>query len=322
MFRQARKHGGEVIRHSAIGAQEMAKRASDLVHETSDRVADNIHRMTSTHSELDDDKNQPHDPKYDDEDSFSENDNREKKVVMPDNDSSVESFDEENKDKVATDLMISHEDISKDGTLTDNQKEEKHPEKSSSIAVVGSNSQLNGGVKEETVEEEESSLEISDRDYGVIETGKRSSGRLGDSMISNLSFDGQTDIFDRNHSVQELTPSRQGMRRGQSRKVNFSGVNKLEEPKDGGGENEPGRRPNLSLVPLPSRSGMLQSLREADSTRSSIVPRDADDFNNEEEVEHNRKWKNISARIDDVARFWIPFTFAIVLAVILTEPHI
>jgi len=49
------------------------------------------------------------------------------------------------------------------------------------------------------------------------------------------------------------------------------------------------------------------------------VPRDADDFVNEEEIENNREWKVIASRIDDVARFWIPMAFVISLAIVLAE---
>ena len=50
-----------------------------------------------------------------------------------------------------------------------------------------------------------------------------------------------------------------------------------------------------------------------------ISPRDADDFNNEEEVENNIYWKQCAARIDDVARFWIPFAFAVSLSIVLAQ---
>jgi len=57
-----------------------------------------------------------------------------------------------------------------------------------------------------------------------------------------------------------------------------------------------------------------------ESTMSlGVGPRDADDFYNEDEIENNLYWKLVAARIDDVARFWIPFTFVICLAVVLAE---
>ena len=49
------------------------------------------------------------------------------------------------------------------------------------------------------------------------------------------------------------------------------------------------------------------------------VPRDADDFHDGQEVENNMKWKYVAARIDDVARFWIPLAFVVSLSIVLAE---
>lgn len=68
-----------------------------------------------------------------------------------------------------------------------------------------------------------------------------------------------------------------------------------------------------------SRSRRIGNINRATSCSNSVSPRDADDFNCEEELENNMKWKYVAARIDDVARFWIPIAFVIALAVVLAE---
>lgn len=148
---------------------------------------------------------------------------------------------------------------------------------------------------------DEDSLELDNLDFGVIQTG------LKESMISNLSFDDS----DRknNPGIQQ-----QGVRRGQEKtppkkKVNFSGVSEEK----------------LSLAAQPSRRAMMQQLHQqsglTESMRTMMVPRDADDFENEEEIVHNKRWKHTAARIDDVARFWIPLTFFIALAIVISQAY-
>mmetsp|Transcript_19495 Transcript_19495/g.41118 ORF Transcript_19495/g.41118 Transcript_19495/m.41118 type:complete len:730 (+) Transcript_19495:122-2311(+) len=51
----------------------------------------------------------------------------------------------------------------------------------------------------------------------------------------------------------------------------------------------------------------------------AAIPRDADDFRDDQELENNLKWKYVAARIDDVARFWIPLAFVVALSIILAQ---
>ena len=77
---------------------------------------------------------------------------------------------------------------------------------------------------------------------------------------------------------------------------------------------------------LPRRSIMLRDYQ--DKFGNSIVagiasgPKNADDFNDEQEIENNQKWKWVASRIDDVARFWIPLAYIIALAIILAEVQV
>jgi len=265
------------------------RRTSHMVSETSG----NIHRKVDgivegtkkKSSELANDGDNAQDPKYDDEDSFNEN--CIDQIVRPTEDSSVDLFLEDSKDNV---VPVTSGNCSIDSAPIF-EPNEKRAEKR-----VG----RNGGDGD--------SIDLSDRDYvGVVETDKT----LGASYISNLSFDGLADSKDK---LNELKPSRierRGVRRGQSKKVKFSEVadGKLSQ------QSVEQRSPT-------SRRASMESFREnpsAGSLRSILVPRDADDFNNEEEVEHNRHWKNTAARIDNVARFWIPLAFFISLSVILSQ---
>jgi len=81
------------------------------------------------------------------------------------------------------------------------------------------------------------------------------------------------------------------------------------------------RRLSVESAGSASRRTMALCDYESQSKlRTSIIaPRDADDFNDDEELENNLKWKVVAARIDDVARFWIPLSFIVALAVILVE---
>lgn len=52
---------------------------------------------------------------------------------------------------------------------------------------------------------------------------------------------------------------------------------------------------------------------------SQFFARDADDFRDSEEMENAAKWKKLSEKIDDHARFWIPLAFVVALSVLLAE---
>ena len=68
------------------------------------------------------------------------------------------------------------------------------------------------------------------------------------------------------------------------------------------------------------RSEMMRNLKESsDETRTIMVPKNSDDFNDVHEIENNLKWKRVAARVDDVARFWIPTTFIVALCIVLSE---
>ena len=73
-------------------------------------------------------------------------------------------------------------------------------------------------------------------------------------------------------------------------------------------------------IPIVSQHQNIPRRHSNESSHSlGLSPRDADDFYNEEEVENNMYWKQCAARIDDVARFWIPFAFIVALSIVLAE---
>ena len=53
--------------------------------------------------------------------------------------------------------------------------------------------------------------------------------------------------------------------------------------------------------------------------RDNTLPRDADDFQNEEERSNNVRWKLVASRVDDVARFWIPTSYVVIMAIIFAR---
>jgi len=63
--------------------------------------------------------------------------------------------------------------------------------------------------------------------------------------------------------------------------------------------------------PLMERSMGIQSM--------SVIPRDADDFVNQEEIDHNKRWTKVADKIDDVCRFWLPAVYFIVLSILLSQ---
>ena len=159
-------------------------------------------------------------------------------------------------------------------------------------------------------DESSNSLQPSDLagDYGVIQTGKS----LQESNISNISFEDAQDIRD----IKEWKPT--SRRHSSLRKtVNFAPVN-TDENSNG----IPMKRLSLEDKIGSSRFDKMQQFKQFNSTesmRSIIVPRDADDFNNEEEIEQNMHWKTIAARIDGLARFWIPLSFVIAIAIVIAD---
>eukprot|EP00984_Skeletonema_dohrnii_P029240 scaffold19681_cov90-Skeletonema_dohrnii-CCMP3373.AAC.2 len=49
------------------------------------------------------------------------------------------------------------------------------------------------------------------------------------------------------------------------------------------------------------------------------LPSIAMQFNNQQELESNVRWKKISAQIDDFSRIWIPISFFIALAILFAR---
>ncbi|EJK51657.1 hypothetical protein THAOC_29152, partial [Thalassiosira oceanica] len=48
-------------------------------------------------------------------------------------------------------------------------------------------------------------------------------------------------------------------------------------------------------------------------------PRDADDFNDQEEMVNNKKWKVVAGQVDDLARVLCPVAFAVAIAIIMGQ---
>jgi len=299
-FRQARKRAAQVV----TGTKQTVVRGVDNVVDSVAKVRKSYSgEYTGDHA-----KNMKrHDPKCDDADSFSENDNDDGKNNAPQEDSSFASFEEENRDKLG--LSETERDRDKHG----------HSEMSIDIAKE---------LEAEQKKADANGVEISDGDFGEILAGSA----LTQSLVSRLSFDGMEDSNDK--LLKDLQPTkRQAARRGhasargESRRVSFTFETDSPEPESQ--EHPPfvstqpkptARRLSLEETPMGSRGDMMKSFRtDAESFRSLVVPRDADDFHDVDEIEHNRKWKNIAARIDDVARFWIPMAFAISLAIVLSQ---
>lgn len=49
------------------------------------------------------------------------------------------------------------------------------------------------------------------------------------------------------------------------------------------------------------------------------VSRDANDYQNDQEMKINVKWKLVAAKVDDIARFWIPVSYVVAMAVLFAE---
>ena len=259
------------LRKTSQKVSETSRRTTHLVSETSN----NIHRkvdgivegMKKRNSDPTNDDDNANDPKYDDEDSFSENFIGQ--VASPNEDSSVDLFVEDSKDKVgdgdAIDLSDRDFGVVETGkTLHDS---EKRAEKR-----VG----REGGDGD--------SIDLSDRDFvGVVETGKT----FGASYISNLSFDGLADSEDKLNELKSSRIDRRGVRRGQSKKVKFSEVGDGELSQQSVEQRRPDEKISQQSVEQPSppsRRASMENFREtqsAGSLRSMLVPRDADDVRND-----------------------------------------
>ena len=68
---------------------------------------------------------------------------------------------------------------------------------------------------------------------------------------------------------------------------------------------------------VPMRNfGSMMSIPTSTRAVMGAIPKNAHDFHDEQEMENNMKWKLVSARVDDVARFWIPLAFIVSLSII------
>jgi len=132
---------------------------------------------------------------------------------------------------------------------------------------------------------------------------------------ANISIDDALDVNQLQPSPSRRRSSASSSAKLQDTKhVNFSNQNIVYE------DDTPNLRASLSLH-KDKEANKSSATIDSNATISSNtrVPRDADDFVNEEEIENNREWKVIASRIDDVARFWIPMAFVISLAIVLAE---
>lgn len=68
----------------------------------------------------------------------------------------------------------------------------------------------------------------------------------------------------------------------------------------------------------PTNSEMYEE--EARPTlEAAHLPRDADDYADEEAMKHNAYWKVVSHKIDEASRIVFPFTYIIILSVLLAQ---
>mmetsp|Transcript_7784 Transcript_7784/g.17316 ORF Transcript_7784/g.17316 Transcript_7784/m.17316 type:complete len:88 (+) Transcript_7784:1682-1945(+) len=70
-----------------------------------------------------------------------------------------------------------------------------------------------------------------------------------------------------------------------------------------------------SVVICPMMLGRDDLLGE--STR--LIARDANDFNDEDERQHNVNWKKVAVRMDVCARFFVPLAFASAVSLVVGE---
>lgn len=84
---------------------------------------------------------------------------------------------------------------------------------------------------------------------------------------------------------------------------------------------EPSKRGTLDLSSndLCEEFASAVSIEQNDTPTPNRVSRDADDYQDEHEMKNNLKWKYVAARIDDVARFWIPISYVVALAIIFAK---
>jgi len=84
---------------------------------------------------------------------------------------------------------------------------------------------------------------------------------------------------------------------------------------------EPSKRESLDHPSndLREESASAVSREQNDTPNPNRVSRDAHDYQDEHEMKNNVKWKYVAARIDDVARFWIPISYVVALAIIFAK---
>ena len=151
--------------------------------------------------------------------------------------------------------------------------------------------------------------------FGEIET----TNPLTMSMMSNLSWE------DRPQPIKPII--RKGRRRGSTETDCDAGPDVDHGPEAlPSKDNEAARRVNFardSKLQLSRRSSWIDEYQDMNASVRTMAavaaPRDADDFNNEEEMESNKRWKVVAGQVDDLARVICPAAFIVALAIILGE---
>jgi hypothetical protein len=72
---------------------------------------------------------------------------------------------------------------------------------------------------------------------------------------------------------------------------------------------------------LGENPALCEAYRDQNQSAHSVllVAKSATDFRDNQEMEDNKKWSRVSARIDNAAKFWIPLAFVVALVVMLIE---
>jgi hypothetical protein len=195
----------------------------------------------------------------------------------------------------------------------DGQKESIQLDESNKSISFGEKESMLGEGNKSIGEKESMPFDESNKsaDFGFVDTSRD----LSASIISRLSF-GDDPLT----KLNDLEPSTKRKKKKSISWKEREGSD--EEPTE---DKEESLRPNRRLLSLDkSRKSVREQMNSMHSMMSTmalgaVTPRDADDFNDEEELEHNKKWKVYAARIDDVARFFIPLAFFIGFAVILAD---
>mmetsp|Transcript_19679 Transcript_19679/g.30001 ORF Transcript_19679/g.30001 Transcript_19679/m.30001 type:complete len:747 (+) Transcript_19679:202-2442(+) len=270
-----------VVRRAKEGKDAVIKRGSELVDSIHHGVKEAVSRRESgTLSER---------AAAGINDAFDESDERNNTIRDVDENNedfahrALKSIDERNNTQSNGD--DNNEDIWKDCNSEDIAPDALEPTENANQA------DLNGSS---------ASISVGDIDFGVLNIKKKSSSGnrddpLAASFVSALSDDGVP--LPRDTPVKE----------SKKPQVRFN-INEGTGVRSRGGS-----------IHLQSRRSNLQRDNWMQESQTVVVPRDADDFANEREVESNLKWKKLSAQIDDFARVWIPISYFIALPILFLQ---